>query len=152
MLDEQGHLKLIDFGSAKDLDAASAPVQQPPERRKSLQQKQRSSSMVGTAEYLAPEACPEPFKPATSYSRLSIHPAMANAVNVSCWPPAVASQVVLYMQMGMSLKSVTAHADPAGLAQRGDRVCCRSMGTWVPIVPHAPWKHPLCGRVRVSHL
>ena len=64
MLDEQGHLKLIDFGSAKDLDAGSAPAEPSPQRRKSLQQKQRSASMVGTAEYLAPEACPEPWKPA----------------------------------------------------------------------------------------
>ncbi len=57
MLDEQGHLKLIDFGTAKDLGAGSAPMQQPPQRRNSLQQSQRSASMVGTAEYLAPEAC-----------------------------------------------------------------------------------------------
>lgn len=59
LLDEQGHLKLIDFGSAKDLNADSVTEQQP-SRRNSLHKSQRSSSMVGTAEYLPPEACPCP--------------------------------------------------------------------------------------------
>jgi len=79
MLDEQGHLKLIDFGSAKDLNADSAYQQQAPQRRNSLQQSQRSSSMVGTAEYLAPEARACHFKAAayitlTSWHRCSQRP------------------------------------------------------------------------------
>jgi serine/threonine protein kinase len=54
LLDSRGHLKLVDFGSAKlltdDIEADSQSSQSHP-----LKQSQRLASMVGTAEYLAPE-------------------------------------------------------------------------------------------------
>ena len=96
MLDEQGHLKLIDFGSAKDLGAGPAPVQQAPQRRNSLQQIQRSASMVGTAEYLAPEACQNLLELTLCHSHLNIQ--SCRGVSSAAWPNALAGQVVMSLQ------------------------------------------------------
>lgn len=75
LLDDKGHVRLTDFGSAKDLAAAVAaptctPPQvahgstststaaQPSQEGSAAESSGRASSMVGTADYLSPEVLP----------------------------------------------------------------------------------------------
>ena len=74
LLDDKGHVRLTDFGSAKDLAAAAAaPTCTPPQVQGSTstsaaaqpcqegsgtESSGRASSMVGTADYLSPEVLP----------------------------------------------------------------------------------------------
>ena len=91
LLDDKGHVRLTDFGSAKDLAAAAAaaplctPPQAPPgstlssiaaepcQEGSGAERGGRASSMVGTADYLSPEVLPSPniLRPDT------MHPAHA---------------------------------------------------------------------------
>jgi len=59
LLDADGHLVLTDFGSAKHLDAPAAPAcPAGAARGKDLHAGRRSSSLVGSADYVSPEARP----------------------------------------------------------------------------------------------
>ncbi len=59
LLDADGHLVLTDFGSAKHLDAPAAPAcPAGAGRGKDLHAGRRSSSLVGSADYVSPEARP----------------------------------------------------------------------------------------------
>ena len=51
ILDEFGHLKLIDFGSAKEMEDLEGHT---PAGSSS----QRAASLKGTADYVSPEVCP----------------------------------------------------------------------------------------------
>ncbi|CAO3668446.1 unnamed protein product [Umbelopsis ramanniana] len=58
LLDENMHIKLTDFGSAKLLDEDEAPVSQPPPNEdveEGRRGRPRANSFVGTAEYVSPE-------------------------------------------------------------------------------------------------
>jgi serine/threonine protein kinase len=55
LLNAKGHLQLIDFGCAKRVALNQRSIAAAVSS--SLQNSKRTASMVGTAEYLAPEVC-----------------------------------------------------------------------------------------------
>ena len=58
LLTADGHLRLSDFGSAKDLaEELAPPCHDGAARGKDLHAGRRSSSLVGSADYVSPEVC-----------------------------------------------------------------------------------------------
>lgn len=58
LLTADGHLRLSDFGSAKDLaEEVPPPCHDGAVRGKDLHAGRRSSSLVGSADYVSPEVC-----------------------------------------------------------------------------------------------
>ena len=58
LLTADGHLRLSDFGSAKDLaEEPPPPCHDGAARGKDLHAGRRSSSLVGSADYVSPEVC-----------------------------------------------------------------------------------------------
>ncbi len=55
LLTADGHLRLSDFGSAKDLAAPAPACPEEGARGKDLHASRRSSSLVGSADYVSPE-------------------------------------------------------------------------------------------------
>lgn len=85
LLNVRGHLQLTDFGSAKNLAAEEAVPPAPSNGR--LQKSVRAASLVGTAEYLAPEVC------LAIFSRCSDCLLHANSANATFLVP-VSAQVL----------------------------------------------------------